>query len=138
MIADTQAARMETPSCAALLPIAADRELDQAPAVLPVPRRASTAGSHGPGAPVRSVLRVLPVAHPSWFRGLVNPRYLHLLETEDGQPRMLDIRGHAVGVAVCHAWLTGTAEDSPALTGALVCGVCRKVAADTALLRGAR
>lgn len=67
-----------------------------------------------------------------WFRGLVNPRYLHLLETEDGQPRTLEVDGHIVGVAVCRAWLTGEAMDLDVTVAgaARVCAACAAIARD--------
>lgn len=146
VIAETQAAQTDAPSCAppSLIPPAAGDDADHAPAVLSVPRPGSIAGFHQPGVPAqRGVLRVLPVAPAQWFRGLVNPRYLHLLETEDGQPRTLDVNGHTVGIAVCRAWLTGVALDidtardidTEVPAGVLVCGSCRAVAADLDRLR---
>lgn len=51
-------------------------------------------------------------APAQWFRGLVNPRYLHLLETEDGRLRTPDIDGHVVGIAVCRTWLTAAPDRS--------------------------
>jgi hypothetical protein len=132
VIAETQAARTEAPSCAppALIPPAAGDDADHAPAVLSAPRSGSIAGFHQPGVPAQR--GVLPVAPTQWFRGLVNPRYLHLLETEDGQPRTLDVNGHTVGIAVCRAWLTGAALDidTAVPAGVQVCGSCRAVADD--------
>lgn len=140
VIAETQAARTDAPSCAppSLIPPAAGDDADHAPAVLSVLRPGSIAGFHLPGVPTqRGALRVLPIGPAQWFRGLVNPRYLHLLETEDGQPRTLDVNGHPVGIAVCRAWLTGVALDidTAVPAGVLVCGSCGAVAADLDRLR---
>jgi hypothetical protein len=101
--------------------------------VLSVPRPSSTAGLHHTGVPVqRGALRVLFTVCARWFRGLVNPRYLYLLETEDGVSRTRDIDGHTVGVAVCRAWLTGEAVDFDATVadGSTVCAARQAVARD--------
>jgi hypothetical protein len=149
MFVDTPV-RPAPPSRSPLSPVASATDLaaaDQTPAVLTVPRPASTAGLHPPGVPAqRRLLPVLPAGPARWFRGLVNPRYLHLLETEDGQPRTLEVQSGIVGIAVCRAWLTGTALDIDTGPGAelvvpnglVVCGPCQLVAIDLHGLRGAR
>lgn len=47
------------------------------------------------------------VTGASWRRGVVRPNCVHLVETEDGTPRLLAVASGSVAVAICQAWLTG-------------------------------
>jgi hypothetical protein len=75
-------------------------------------------------------LRVLPTTGPCWFRGLARPDVVHLLETEDGQPRRVKVDGRAfpVAPAPCRAFLLGRGLPSPILVGTAVCSECKVVA----------
>ncbi len=144
LIAETQAPRTMTPSSApprTTHPFGDDTG-DHASAVLSVSRPDSTAGIHQPHPAVS--LTILPIARARWFQGLVNPRVPHLLETEDGRPRTLNIDGHTVRVAVCRSWLTDAAVDVDTTVDAsaagcvAVCVVCLAMARDLERRAGAR
>lgn len=118
-----------------------DETHHQAPAVLSEPRAGSTAGLHQLDAPTQTGARRVMLAAPAqWFCGVVNPRCLHLLETEDGRPRTLDIDGHVVGVAVCRTWLPGEAVnlDAMADSDVTVCTARHAVARELRHRSGAR
>ncbi|MDV6011324.1 hypothetical protein [Haloechinothrix sp. LS1_15] len=51
--------------------------------------------------------RVLSSYEPNWARSLYQPDVLHVLETCDGVPRVLDHRGERIGIALCMAWVSG-------------------------------
>ncbi len=48
-----------------------------------------------------------------WCWGLVNPAVAHVVETEDGVPRVIATEAGPVRVAVCRAWLSDQFVDIP-------------------------
>lgn len=75
-------------------------------------------------------LLALLIAGPHWFRGLERPDVVHMLETEDGRPRSVEVDGRAflVSTAPCRAFLLGHVLPSPILPDTTLCSECRDIA----------
>ncbi len=58
-----------------------------------------------------------PCAPSLWCWGLVNPTVAHVVETEDGVPRVIATDAGPVRVAVCRAWLSDQFVDIPCEPG---------------------
>ena len=75
-------------------------------------------------------LRILPLAPPRWSLGLLRPNVVHLQETEDGQPKRVNVDDHmaCVAVAPCRLLLVDQAFLSLLGVKAELCSACRSVA----------
>lgn len=61
---------------------------------------------------------------PMWRRGLVEPRRAHILETEDGAPRIIPTDQGSIPVAICQAWLVDTTLATDELARLERCTIC--------------
>jgi hypothetical protein len=85
-----------------------------------------------PAGPMTDIasLRLMPIVGPLWFRGLVRPEFAHLLETEDGQARHVNVDGRTflVAPAPCRAFLTDRALHLPIAADVSICPECQGIA----------
>jgi hypothetical protein len=75
-------------------------------------------------------LRILPLAAPRWSLELLRLNVLHIQETEDGQPRRVNLGDQIARIAPapCRALLTDQAFRSALGAGVEVCSECKLVA----------